>query len=200
MNYKDIPASITLCEDGKYRWVYELKMFRNPAVFLTVFKVLAISSLLPFMIVVIADGFKNFTSSLKVFLIILGIMFILCMIGYTVTAVLFKGRYCVVFTMDEDRITHAQQEKQYRKAQLAGIITAMAGAAAGKPGPAGTGLLAASRSELTSDFSTVKSIKVFPRQNMIRLDAPLSHNQIYCDDDAMEFVEKFIREKCAKAK
>ena len=71
----------------------------------------------------------------------------------------------------------------------------MAGASSGKPGVAGTGILAASKSELYSDFGSVRSIRVYPKRNLIRLDYPTSHNQIYCEDDALVFVEKHIREK-----
>ena len=30
---------VRLCQDGKYRWVYEMSMLKNPTIFLTVFKV-----------------------------------------------------------------------------------------------------------------------------------------------------------------
>ena len=31
-------AEVRLCKDGKYRWKYEVNMFTNPAILITVFK------------------------------------------------------------------------------------------------------------------------------------------------------------------
>ena len=37
MEYEN--KEVKLCEDGKYRWVYEMNMITNPTIFLTVLKV-----------------------------------------------------------------------------------------------------------------------------------------------------------------
>ena len=37
MEYEN--KEVKLCEDGKYRWVYEMNMITNPTIFLTVFKI-----------------------------------------------------------------------------------------------------------------------------------------------------------------
>ena len=34
---------VRLCSDGKYRWVYEMNMLKNPTIFFTVLKVMMIS-------------------------------------------------------------------------------------------------------------------------------------------------------------
>ena len=34
---------VRLCNDGKYRWVYEMNLLKNPTIFLTVLKVMLIS-------------------------------------------------------------------------------------------------------------------------------------------------------------
>ena len=39
-----VTENIRLCPDGKYRWIYEFSMLKNPAVLRTVFKVLGISA------------------------------------------------------------------------------------------------------------------------------------------------------------
>ena len=41
---------IRLCKDGKYRWVYELHLIKNPTIFLTVFKIFAYIILIGFLI------------------------------------------------------------------------------------------------------------------------------------------------------
>ncbi len=35
-------TGIKLCEDGKYRWIYELSMLKNPVILLTVWKIVAL--------------------------------------------------------------------------------------------------------------------------------------------------------------
>ena len=32
-------SEVRLCNDGKYRWVYEMNMITNPTIFLTVYKI-----------------------------------------------------------------------------------------------------------------------------------------------------------------
>lgn len=193
------PESITLCADGKYRWAYNLPMMKNPAILITVYKVLAISALFPFLIVLIADGFKNFLGALKVYCIVMLIMIVIGFIGYTIAAAAYGWYYCVIFEMDEDGIMHAQQPKQFKKAQALAMITAFAGAAGGKPGVTGAGLLAATKGGQYSQFNLVKKMKFFPRQNLIKLDYPLSHNQVYVEDDAFEFVADYIKTRCTAA-
>ena len=34
---------VRLCSDGKYRWVYEMNLLKNPTIFFTVLKVMMIS-------------------------------------------------------------------------------------------------------------------------------------------------------------
>jgi len=85
-------------------------------------------------------------------------------------------------------------EKQYKKAQAIGWLTAMAGAAAGKPGAAGTGLLAATKQETVTEFSKVKKMKVLRGLHTIKLDGLLNHNQIYANGEDYDFVVEYIKE------
>ena len=36
-------SRVTLCPDGKYHWVYEVPMLKNPSILIDVYKVLGIS-------------------------------------------------------------------------------------------------------------------------------------------------------------
>ena len=40
---RKVSENIRLCPDGKYRWVYEVEMLKNPTILFTVFKVLLLS-------------------------------------------------------------------------------------------------------------------------------------------------------------
>ena len=69
-----------LCSDGKYRWVYELDMLRNPSMFILVLKVFCIAMLIVFGFMIILDIYDgdSFQEILafegKLILIILAIM------------------------------------------------------------------------------------------------------------------------------
>ena len=34
-----ISNNITLCNDGKYRWIYEMSLFKNPTIFFLIWKI-----------------------------------------------------------------------------------------------------------------------------------------------------------------
>ena len=82
-----------------------------------------------------------------------------------------------------------------KKAQALAWLTAMAGAAAGKPGTAGTGLLAATKNEQATEFSKVKRLRSFRTFHTIKLDSLLTHNQIYAQPEDYDFVLDYISKR-----
>ena len=173
--------NIKKCDDGTYRWVYEFNMLKNPMILLTVLKI--------FLLVLVGmwiifgmfrignDGFIGaFAAQTKELLIPAAILFGLSIAAYIILACIYGWKYCVLFEMNETGIRHIQMEKQYKKAQALGWLTAMAGAAAGKPGAAGTGLLAATKNEQATEFSKVKRMRSFKGFHTIKLDSLLNHN------------------------
>ena len=103
------------------------------------------------------------------------------------------GKYIVDFEMDKNGVLHKQASTQAKKAKKLGFFTALVGAASGKPSTMGAGL-AATRTEMYSDFKKVKNIKAYPRRNLIKLNAPFNKNQVYARDEDFEFVLGFITE------
>jgi hypothetical protein len=99
----------------------------------------------------------------------------------------------VLFEMDERGVNHIQMEPQVKKAKLIGALTMLVGAAAGKPGVVGTGLLAGARTSMYSSFDAVKSVEAFPRRNLIKVNEFLCKNQVYAADEDFDFVLGFIR-------
>ena len=187
-------------DDGTYRWVYEFDMLKNPIILLTVLKI--------FLIVLIGmwvvfglfrignDGFVGaFVVQTKELLIPAAILFGLSIVAYIILACIYGWKYCVLFEMNETGIRHIQMEKQYKKAQAIGWLTAMAGAAAGKPGMAGTGLLAATKNEQATEFSKVKHLRTFRAFHTIKLDGLLNHNQIYAEPEDFDFVLEYISKR-----
>ena len=192
-------------DDGTYRWVYEFDMLKNPIILLTVLKI--------FLIVLVGiwvvfglfrignDGFVGaFALQTKELLIPAAILFGLSIAAYIILACIYGWKYCVLFEMNETGIRHIQMEKQYKKAQAIGWLTAMAGAAAGKPGMAGTGLLAATKNEQATEFIKVKRMRSFRAFHTIKLDSLLNHNQIYAEPEDFDFVLEYISKRIPKNK
>ena len=130
---------IRLCEDGKYRWVYELPILRNPTIFLTVFKVmvLVVGVVWLFMVLIFAfQGDLNkemFMFTLKMLGIMMAIFMGLMIISILVLAAIYGGRYVFLFEMDENGVTQNLMPRQYKKAQAIALITTIVGLLAKNP-------------------------------------------------------------------
>ena len=192
--------------DGIYRWTYELNMYRNPTVLITVLKVLGLSMGLVWLFTVLIsmgdrrfwwDGFLSMTKGFA--LVMLGFI-VLGAIAYYLYALIQGGRYCVLFEMDEQGVKHTQLARSFKRAQVVAALTTLAGAAAGNPTVMGSGILAGSRSSLYSDFASVRKITAVKARNVIYLDARLNHNQIYVEDADFDEVYDFISARCVNAK
>ena len=206
MNEKKIPpegGAIRLCPDGKYRWYYEYPMLKNPTVLFTVWKVLLLAALAPGLVVLFSELGNGFVAAIRQFALVYGItfggLFVLSCLSYLLLAAIYGFHYIVLFEMDEQGVTHIQQEKQFRKAQAMGWLTALAGAAAGRPGPAGTGVLAATKRQTTSEFRNVSTVIGLKKRNTIKVNQLLSKNQVYVQSADYDFVWDYITSRCTKA-
>ncbi len=205
-NGQNLSSGVTLCNDGVYRWAYDLHLFKNPTILFTIWKIFGFIIPIIYLIDVLSSlkfSWFTFTSLWKTTqmfaLFYLGMM-ALSLIGYLVYAIIMGGKYCVLFEMSEKGIKHIQAPKQFEKAKLVGMITAMSGSATGNVGTMGTGLLVASKNSTSSDFQFVKSVICYPRRNIIKVNQPLAKNQIYCEAKDFPFVRDYIVSRCTKAK
>lgn len=200
------PGGITLCPDGKYRWVYELKLLKNPAILFVIWKILggAFSGVWLFVTLLsLGDThfcWDGFWSETKMFALLTASMLALSLIAYLLYAAVMGGKYCVLFEMDENGIRHTQAPRQFQKAQLLAAITALSGMKSGHISTVGTGLLAGSKASSYSEWRLVKSIAVHPRLNLIKVNAPLNKNQVYAEASDFAFVRQYILTHCAEAK
>lgn len=198
-------AEVRLCRDGVYRWRYDLDMFRNPSIFILVFKIFFLIIVIGFGVfgilpALIRGNWEGVLFGLKIMGIMLGIFLGLSILGYLVVAWMYGGKYCVIFEMDEKKVTHIQLPAQAKKAQKVGIITAIVGILAKKPSTAGAGLLSASRTTSTSPLESVRKVKAYPRRNLIKVNQLLNHNQVYARKEDFDFVLSFIQEHCPQIK
>jgi hypothetical protein len=198
--------NITLCPDGKYRWVYELDMYKSSAIIKEVWRAFLIAGLIVAAMLAVFSLIEG--NSLaetvrfvgEVMAILFGIFLVLSILSYLIYAFMVNGKYCVLFEMDEYGINHKQHEKQVKKSQLIGAIATIAGAAAGRPGMAGTGILAAARTSMYTGFDDVKELEFLPKEHLIRVNETLNRNQVYAEEEDFAFVANYIKAHCKNAK
>ena len=199
---------VKLCPDGKYRWVYEVNMLKNPVILFTVFRVMGMSFVIMAIIVLLIGAcsgnidsmFRNFSlSDLKYFFIFIAVFAVLTVIAYLIVAKRNNWKYMVLFEMDETGVVHKQLPKSVKKAKAIAMLNILAGVATGSPGSVGRGLLVASHTSLSSSFEAVRKVKPLRRYHVIKVNEPFAKNQIYVGEEDFDFVYEYIKSRCPKA-
>jgi hypothetical protein len=199
-------SRVTLYPDGKYRWVYEVPMLKNPSILFDVYKVLGISFGVVWLFNMLLIGCENgfdldslwgITSG---FLVLILVFLVIGYIAYVFVAWYNGWKYVVLFTMDEKEVVHQQMPRQVEKAKVLGALTVLVGAAAGKSGVMGTGVLAASRSTSTSELANVARLIPCRRLHLIKVNQLLNKNRVFVPDEDFDFVYDFLCRHCPKAK
>ena len=210
---KKLPTTTTRVEkgdDGVYRWTYALNLFRNPAVLVTVLKIIVPLFSIPLVMTLFRTAVDGdwaaawnenmWNSSIKMCIFILVLFIGIALLSYLIVAIMYRGKYIVHFTMDEKKLVHATDPVQQRKAGTVGALTMLAGAAARRPSVMGAGAIAASRTKSTTELAMVRRIKVRRHFNLIKVNQLLSHNQVYVPAEDFDLVLNFLREHCPQSK
>ena len=197
--------NITMCPDGKYRWVYELDMYKSSVIIKEVWRVMLIAGVIVLAFLFVINIMDNDLMEALEFVaqaaaVLFGIFLVLSIIGYLVFAFIIGGKYCVVFEMDEEGINHKQHQKHVKKSELIGAITALAGIAGGNLSTVGTGVLAAARTSMYTSFDDVKELDFLPKDHLIRVNETLSRNQVYAEEEDFSFVANYLKAHCRNAK
>lgn len=198
-----VSANITLCNDGVYRWVYEFPMLKNPVILFTVIKILAYVALGIFALVALlamVSGDFDFRDPLgivscdhTILAIMLGAFLGTVAVAYLSVAANYGLKYCVLFEMDEEGITHKMLPKQVEKAYVMGMITSAVGAAAGSFSTVFAGRMAKARTQISSYFPNVGKVRVLRRWDTIKLSETFAHNQVYVAPEDFDFVLDYIK-------
>ena len=192
--------------DGKYRWVYEVPMLKNPTILFDVYKVLGISFgivwLFNVLLISCEDGLnlRNLWSFTSGFLILMLVFLVIGYLAYFIVAWYYGWKYIVLFTLDEKEVVHQMMPRQMEKAKVLGALTALIGSVAGKPGVMGAGVLAASRSTSTSVLAKVARLVPRRRLHLIKVNQLLNKNRVFVPDEDFDFVYNFLCQHCPKAK
>lgn len=196
---KYVTKNIVLGTDGKYHWSYKFNLLKNPTILFLLWKMFFWIFIGIFIFIVILDvcGGRFSLESLinlgKGFFIFILAMEAFIAFGYFIYSLIMGFSYYVMFDMDDNGVTHTQMPKQFKKAQAMGWLAFVAGMVAKKPGVAGAGLLSASKQTMSSSWPYVKSIEIFRRRGVIKVNERLNYNQVYAEKEDFEFVENFIK-------
>ncbi|MBR4238586.1 MAG: hypothetical protein IKQ03_04140 [Prevotella sp.] len=199
-------SRVKLYPDGKYRWVYEVPMLKNPTILFDVYKVLGISFgivwLFNVLLISCEDGLnlRNLWSFTTGFLILMLVFLVIGYVAYFIVAWSYGWKYIVLFTLDEKEVVHQMMPRQMEKAKVLGALTALIGSVAGKPGVMGAGVLAASRSTSTSVLAKVARLVPRRRLHLIKVNQLLNKNRVFVPDEDFDFVYNFLCQHCPKAK
>lgn len=198
-------TQVRLCDDGKYRWLYEMNMVTNPTIFLTVFKIffwiiVAGWVIFGFFLYVIHGDWKGLLGMSKAMLLVLAGFAVLTELGVLLVAAMYHGKYRVLFEMDEKGVTHTPLPEQMQKARTLGALTILAGLAAKRPGVAGAGALSMSKQSSVSEFPKVRRVIARRGLHVIKVNQLLERNQVYVRDEDFDFVYEWIRSRCVNAK
>lgn len=195
-----ISEHIILCDDGKYRWNYDLNLLKNPVIYFLIWKIFFFIILGIFIFVFIADAFRDnldfetIIDNLKFCGYFMIGMTIVTALGYLIYAAIMGGKYSVIFEMDENGITHKQIPEQAKKAMKISRSAFVAGALTGNLSTMGAGLNSA-RSEMSSDFKIVRKVKVRRKFGLIKVNELFEKNQVYAYPEDFDFVLNYILDR-----
>ena len=193
MQTKSIEAS-----GAKYRWTYEMSLFKNPTIFIATAKAIGIAVAITIFIIglisLIADGFSadifRFLGELT--LILVGIFAVLLVLGYLLYAAIMGGYYIVDFTMDEKTVVLSQSAKQAKKAENIGIAAMIMGAITHNRGAVSAGYNSSIRSTSITEFSHVKKVVIDKKHSVIKLHT-IGWDHVYADGADFDFAADWIR-------
>ena len=199
---EDIKNGIQLCPDGKYRWAYEVNMYKNPTILYAIMSLFLGTYLVCLVLFTVINFFSD-EDILITILMVTGIFVgiaILAIPAYLLVASMMGGTYAALFVMDENGIEHHQMPKKVKKLQLINTIGGWIGAAKGDLSMVGLSLFSSGVQVTKTDFKNVHSIKTAPRRNLIKLtEAWYSWNHIYVDDHDYDWVCQYIKDHCPTA-
>ena len=206
-DYSNIRSTHTvLCPDGKYRWVYDVAMLKNPSILFDVYWVIAISFGLVWLFVLLIGAcsgnadLQSIWGITKTFLLLMVVFFVIGYVAYFFVAWYYGWKYPMLFIMDEHEVVHKQLPGTEGKARAIGRLTALAGAAGGKPGVVGLGILAANRTSMSTSFDSVRRLVPQRRMNLIKVNGLLSRNRVFVVDEDFDFVYDFLCRHCPQAR
>ena len=194
---------VTCCEDNKYRWVYVLSAWKNPAVFRTVAIVCAIAYFAPLIILIgIFTANGQLASAMKeilpIYMIIGLVLIVIVIVCYYAVGKYYGGKFTFLYEMDENGITFRRFEGDEEKTQNIADLAVFTGLLTKNAGLVGAGMSTSINDTAYSNFSKIYTISADEKTDMIALTSFLLYNQIFVPKEDFEFVLSFIESHSGK--
>ena len=192
---------IFLEKDGTYDWIYCLRMFQNLSMFKFVMKLMIFMfAAITVILLVLTGGSGDILWLLGILGLCFAAVILIVLFSFWLVDKLFKGRYMLIYEMNEQGLTFSQTTDQAQITRTIAAASAAVNAAGGNAGGviAGTGL-ALSPNSYHADFSKVRSVKGRKSDHLIWVNTFLQYLMVYVPDDAYDFVWTYITERCVNA-
>ncbi len=192
---------IFLEKDGTYDWIYCLRMFQNLSMFKFVMKIMIFMfAAITVIMLVLTGGSGDVLWLLGILGLCFAAVILIVLFSFWLVDKLFKGRYMLIYEMNEQGLTFSQTTDQAQITRTIAATSAAVNAAGGNAGGviAGTGL-ALSPNSYHADFSKVRSVKGRKSDHLIWVNTFLQYLMVYVPDDAYDFVWTYITERCVNA-
>ena len=195
---------VTLCDDGVYRWYYDMDMYKNKSMLwmllrINLFIMLGASMGGAGLVGLVKHDFKDpmVRGILAVGLALLVLMSVLYVIGFYIAAAVKRGNYRLHFDMREDCLELVWSPGVKQTFDTGKKVLALAGNALGSRRVRGR--YRPSLNEVSNvAFSSVFRHRSYPQWDMIDLYVPGGKFQVYVAGEDFERVERFILERIRK--
>ena len=192
-------------DQGVYRWVYYLDMYKNFSILRTLLKALGIGVGLVGAIIwayMIRSGFRTFslTSSILFTVIMAAVILAIAVGSYFLVAFIYGGTYVAMFAMDDRKISMYQPADQADKNRMIGLASAAAGAATGNWGLTAAGVNTGGSLVAETEYDDIRSLKIIPALGEIRVHSFLTWYTVYVNPEDMALIAEYLRSRCGKAR
>lgn len=191
MKYTD---RVELCEDGMYRWYYDLDMRKDHRLIMTPLKVLAVIGIFMLVMVQFLPYHSGGMSRLRVmgimgacFALITAITLGICLIQFLIR----NGNYRYRFEMGPEGIRVLMDEGDTKAMQALGTAAEIMSLFTNSAAHTTTTMRAAQRAGYTS-FRSVRKAAVDRAKDCIRLKPLLGENVVFSKPEDFEFVKEYI--------
>lgn len=190
---------VTRGEDGVYRWLYEYKMFSNPAMLFMLWRMFfwAIGIgwiiLIPFALILFAGWDSLFAVLLDFAVTVLVAAFTLGTIGYLVYAIHMGGRLFMLFEMNEEGITMTLAPKTFERQKGLMWLSIASGLTVSQAPNVFMDAALVNKKSQSSTFELTTTVLVKKWYSCLHLRQLLGYNLIYMDKEDFDFVWEYIK-------
>ena len=198
--------NISIDENGKYVWEYEVDLYQNKVIFDLIMKIL--TGIFAFIVIVmtalvIMDGsfdWEGMWFFLKIAIPIFLFVYVLGFLSYRYYAYSLGGVYHMRFEMDEEGINHIPMQREREYSRKVGIFSMLVGLFTRNVGQVGSGFYVATLENIYSRFDKVTSVKADRKHDLINVNYVTLNNQVYVGKEDYDFVFDYIASRCPKAR